>query len=162
MTGTAPATAASKRSSTPAARAAAKSSSPCWAISCLLALTTGLPASSAARTYSRAGSVPPISSTIRSEAARISVEVALAAAQDAGDLGPGADRRGDRFGALADEVVEGAADRAAAEQPDLHDGRVRVSHRSRPARQVLVGLAADHHAGVAAEQKTTGGRGTPL
>ena len=66
------ATAASKRSCTPASRATAKSSSPCWASSCLLAVTTGLPARSAASTCSRAGSVPPISSTTRSEPARIS------------------------------------------------------------------------------------------
>ena len=40
--GSPPATAASKRSCTPASRATAKSSSPCWASSCLLAVTTGL------------------------------------------------------------------------------------------------------------------------
>ena len=50
MIGTTPATAASKRSCTPASRAAANSSSPCWASSCLLAVTTGCPARSAAST----------------------------------------------------------------------------------------------------------------
>ena len=44
MTGTTPATAASKRSWTPASRAASKSSSPNWAMSCLLAVTTWRPA----------------------------------------------------------------------------------------------------------------------
>ena len=70
--GITPATAASKRICTPASRATSKSSSPCWASSCLLAVTTGLPARSAASTCSRAGSVPPISSTIRSEPASTS------------------------------------------------------------------------------------------
>ena len=50
ITGTAPATAASKRNWTPASRAASKSSSPYWATSCLFAVTTGLPARSAAST----------------------------------------------------------------------------------------------------------------
>ena len=67
MTGTTPATAPSKRSWTPFSRAHAHSSSPCWESSCLLAETTCLPAFIARSTYSRAGSMPPISSTIRSE-----------------------------------------------------------------------------------------------
>src|SRR6201996_7408885 len=71
-TGITAATAASKRSWTPLSRAIWKSSSPCWASSCLFAVTTGRPARIAAATYSRAGSVPPISSTIRSEPSRIS------------------------------------------------------------------------------------------
>jgi hypothetical protein len=41
-TGTAPATAASKRSCTPCSRATANSSSPCWESSCLFAVTTWL------------------------------------------------------------------------------------------------------------------------
>ncbi len=45
--GITPATAASKRSCTPASRATSKSSSPCWASSCLLAVTTGRLARSA-------------------------------------------------------------------------------------------------------------------
>ena len=49
-TGIAAQTDASKRSCTPAADAAAKSSAPSRAISCLLAETTGFPASSSART----------------------------------------------------------------------------------------------------------------
>ena len=47
ITGTTPATAASKRSWTPALRAASNSSSPCCATSCLLAVTTWRPAASA-------------------------------------------------------------------------------------------------------------------
>src|SRR3954451_5183010 len=65
------ATAASKRSCTPASRATPKSSSPCWASSCLLAVTSGRPARIASIAKLRAGSVPPISSTIRSERSRI-------------------------------------------------------------------------------------------
>src|SRR4051794_24211849 len=72
MTGTTPATAPSKRSWTSFSRAVAHSSSPWWASSCLLAVTTCLPAFIARRTYSRAGSRPPISSTIRSERSRMS------------------------------------------------------------------------------------------
>src|SRR3954466_8415107 len=74
MTGTTPATAPSKRSWTPCSRAQLHSSSPCEARSSLLAETTCLPARMAASTYSRAGSMPPISSTIRSEPSRISVK----------------------------------------------------------------------------------------
>src|SRR5437764_1572649 len=70
-TGTTPATAASKRRRTPRLRAVSKSSSPCCESSCLFALTTSLPARSAVRRYSRAGSIPPISSTSRSDPARI-------------------------------------------------------------------------------------------
>ena len=72
ITGIAPATAASKRSWAPPSLAAATSSSPCWATSCLLAVTTWRPSRRARVTYSRAGSMPPISSTITSLAARIS------------------------------------------------------------------------------------------
>src|SRR5829696_5917497 len=72
MTGTTPATAASKRSCTSRSRASAHSSSPWWASSCLLAVTTWRPARMASMTYWRAGSRPPISSTMRSEASRIS------------------------------------------------------------------------------------------
>ena len=50
MIGTAPATAASKRSWTPLSRAASNSSSPNCAMSCLLAVTTWRPARSARST----------------------------------------------------------------------------------------------------------------
>ena len=71
-TGTTPATAASKRSLTPCARAVSNSSSPCWESSSLFALTTSLPARMATSRNSRAGSIPPISSRSRSAPARIS------------------------------------------------------------------------------------------
>jgi len=66
MRGMAPATAASKRRSTPALAAASNNSAPDAAISSLLAVTTGLPAFRAVSTSSRAGSNPPMSSTTRS------------------------------------------------------------------------------------------------
>ena len=72
MTGTTPATAPSKRSCTPHARAHSQSSSPCWDRSCLLAVTTWRPSRIASSNHARAGSIPPISSTIRSERSRIS------------------------------------------------------------------------------------------
>src|SRR3954447_19205853 len=71
MTGTTPATAPSKRSCTLCSRAVLQSSSPWEASRSLLAETTCLPARMAFSTYSRAGSRPPISSTIRSLPSRI-------------------------------------------------------------------------------------------
>ena len=62
ITGMAAQTLASKRSCTPAREAAEKSSAPRRAMSCLLAETTGFPASRRARTWSPAGSRPPITS----------------------------------------------------------------------------------------------------
>src|SRR4051812_21380218 len=62
MTGIAAHTLASKRSCTPASDAAAKSSSPRRATSCLLAETTGLPARSRRSTWSPVPSTPPITS----------------------------------------------------------------------------------------------------
>ncbi|CAB4587420.1 unannotated protein [freshwater metagenome] len=66
MTGIPPATAASKSKSTPAASAAPNSSTPTLANSSLLAVTTGLPSDSAVEMSSRAGSMPPMTSTTRS------------------------------------------------------------------------------------------------
>ena len=65
ITGIAAHTDASKRSWTPLSDAVAKSSAPRRATSCLFALTTGLPARRRSRTYSPAGSRPPISSATR-------------------------------------------------------------------------------------------------
>ena len=50
----------------PVRRAVASSSGPWWAMTCLLAVTTGLPAPSAAAMSVRAGSSPPITSTMTS------------------------------------------------------------------------------------------------
>ena len=62
ITGIAAQTLASKRSCTPAPEAAAKSSAPRRATSCLLAETTLLPRPSSSETYAPAGSTPPITS----------------------------------------------------------------------------------------------------
>ena len=61
-----PATAASNNRSTPASSAVANSSVPTLASSSLLPVMTGLPLRSAVVMNSRAGSMPPISSTITS------------------------------------------------------------------------------------------------
>ena len=61
-----PPTLASKATARPAARAWAKTFAPCSARSALLAVTTCLPAASAASTNCKAGSVPPIVSMMMS------------------------------------------------------------------------------------------------
>src|SRR6478735_12033767 len=62
ITGIAAHTEASKRSCTPPAAAASNSSAPRRATSCLLAVTTGRPERSSPRTWSPAGSTPPMTS----------------------------------------------------------------------------------------------------
>ena len=84
----------------------------------MFAVTTCLPADSARRMYSRAGSVPPITSTIRSLLLEDLVEVALAARQHAGDLGPQPGGGLDRVRPPFEQLVERPADRPAAEEPD--------------------------------------------
>ena len=64
--GIAPPTAASKRSWRPWRAASVSSAAPWRAITCLFAVTTDLPASSAARIQSAAGSTPPMASTTTS------------------------------------------------------------------------------------------------
>ena len=66
MSGMPPATDASNSRSTPAVAATSNSSSPKFASSSLFAVTTGLPDFSAVRISERAGSIPPITSTITS------------------------------------------------------------------------------------------------
>src|SRR4051812_21834840 len=66
MMGIPPATAASNRKSRLALAAAANTSAPTLARSSLLAVTTGLPAARAPRISSRAGSMPPMTSTTTS------------------------------------------------------------------------------------------------
>jgi hypothetical protein len=61
-TGIAAQTLASKRSWTPLASAAANSSAPWRASSCLLAVTTDLPAAKSSSIHSRVGETPPITS----------------------------------------------------------------------------------------------------
>ncbi len=66
MRGMPPATAASNSRSTPAALAVSHSSPPWLASSSLLALTTGLPLRKACSRRSRAGEIPPMTSTTTS------------------------------------------------------------------------------------------------
>ena len=66
MSGIPPATAASNNKSTPAASDCAHSSWPTLASNSLFAVTTGLPLAIAVAISSRAGSMPPITSTMRS------------------------------------------------------------------------------------------------
>src|SRR5690606_28299169 len=66
MMGIPPATLPSKNRSTPRRAAKERSSGPCLASTSLLAVTTGLPLSSAAAMRSRAGSTPPMTSTTMS------------------------------------------------------------------------------------------------
>ncbi len=90
------------------------------------------------------------------------VEVALAAPEDAGDLGPAPGGRRDRRGARLEQLDEGAADGAVAEQPDPDrsgSGRA-LRHRARSGRR---GSRGGRRACASPpEQKTTGGRGMPL
>ncbi len=139
MTGTTPATAASKRSWTPASRAASKSSSPCWAMSCLLAVTTWRPAAQRRAARSRGPARCRRSARPRSPSrSRMFVEVALGAPQDAGDLGTPSRRRPRPGGPLGDQARgRRPTDRAHAEQADSCAG----AHRTSIAHQVLVGLA---------------------
>ena len=76
MNGMPPATAASKSRSTPASCAAAYSSAPQAARSALLAVTTGLPSASAASTSARAGSTPPMTSTMTSTDGSVAIAMA--------------------------------------------------------------------------------------
>jgi len=71
-----PATAASKSRSTPAASATANSSVPKLASSSLLPVITGFPLRSAVVISSRAGSIPPISSTTRSIVGSLTIAMA--------------------------------------------------------------------------------------
>ena len=137
----------------------------------MFAVTTCLPPRSARSRYSRAGSIPPITSTSRSELGEDLLEVAARARQHAADHRPPAVEALDLAGALVEQRRERAADRAVAEQADLERARatalaapasprapqptsraVRSSKRSR-----LTTTRASPSL-----QKITGGRGTPL
>ena len=85
------------------------------------------------------------------------VEVARAARQHAADLGPAAGEALDLVGALLEQLVEGRADGAVAEQADPEAAQ----RTSRPS-EVLEALAPHDHARLAVAAKITGGRGTPL
>ncbi len=136
MIGMPPATAASKATITPLACAAAKISLPCFASSALLAVTTCLPCPMAAITSSRARVSPPISSTtmsmpgsattaIGSATSRIpsspTVRVfAISLAVAIGDLDFAAGPARDLLAVAAQHLDGAAADRAQAQQADVH------------------------------------------
>src|SRR3954447_11017392 len=140
MTGTTPATAASKRSWTPWSRAAAHSSSPCWESSCLLAVTTCLPAPMARSTYSRAGSIPPMTSTTRSERSRMSAKSPRERVRTPASSG--------RRPVMCSTCGARASSRRANAPPTVPWPR-RPTLNEVTSRQVFVGLAADDDAGVA-------------
>ena len=75
MMGMLTATAPSYATVTPCCRAAAKISLPCVASSALLAVTTCLPARMAASTHSRAGLVPPATSTTTSTSGCVATSI---------------------------------------------------------------------------------------
>jgi hypothetical protein len=117
--------------------AAAYSSGPSWATSSLLAVTTGLPSSSARRISGPAGSRPPMTSTTTSTSsasttAQGSVVKTSAAAAGRGrgsrsrtatrvtsSFAPGP--RGDVVGLAVEDRDDTATDGAAAEQADADD-----------------------------------------
>ncbi len=105
-TGTAPATAASKRSRTPCSRAVSNSSSPCWESSCLLAVTTSLPARIAASRYSRAGSIAADQLDEQVGVREDLREVPAGARQHAADHGPAAVEALDLLGPLREQLGE--------------------------------------------------------
>src|SRR4051812_38615477 len=142
MIGITPATAASKRSWTPASRARANSSSPCCASSCLFAVTTGLAASSARLTYSSAGSVPPISSTMTSEEERI-------CSKSPSERFRTPVRSGRRPVAAATASARSASSSANALPTVPRPSRPIRTGSLIPCGQVLVGLAPDDDARVA-------------
>src|SRR3954447_20334354 len=142
MTGTTPATAPSKRSCTPCSRAHAHSSSPCWESSCLLADTTWRPPRIAATTYSRAGSMPPITSTIRSEPSRISrksLRERVRVPESAG-----------RMPVIASIAPARSASSSAKAPPTVPDPSRPMRNSDVSGMQVLVGLATHRQARLAA------------
>ena len=137
-----PATAASKSRSTPCRSAAWNSSTPTLASSSLLAVTTGLPAASAVVISSRAGSMPPMTSTTRSTsgsattswASRVSTPGAArrrgrgeVAHGDPGDLEAHAGAGLDLLGLLGDQPT-----RAAPTLPHKTPTRTCVNAARRP------------------------------
>ena len=131
-----PATAASKSRSTLAPSATANSSAPWLASSSLLAVMTGLPDFTACTISSRAGSMPPMTSTTRSIVGVVDhgagvvgehplgqFDRALAghvAHRDLGHLQPQAGAGLDHVALGLDQADQGRPDVAAAEHPDPH------------------------------------------
>src|SRR4051812_47883386 len=149
MTGTTPATAPSKRSWTACSRAVAHSSSPCEASSSLLADTTCLPCCIAVSTYSRAGSIPPISSTTRSLFSRMSTKSPRERVSTPVTSGFRPVRC-----AIASARSPSSVSNAAPTVPWPSSPTLYVSDM-----QVLEGLAAHHEAGAAGFAEHDGGSG---
>ena len=124
----------------PTAAATSNSSSPTLASSSLFAVTTGLPAFSAVRINDRAGSTPPMTSTITStsgaattllgvvrEHARRERDVALLGEvlhRDARDLEPHAGAARDEVGVRVEQPDQRGADVAAPEDADPYQAVV--------------------------------------
>ena len=106
------------------------------------------------RTYSRAGSMPPISSTIRSRVGEDLVEVAARAREHAADLGP--------FGPVTCAICSArslsSCSNAAPTVPCPSSPTLYVSGHAGPRRS----RGARPGARSPSLQNTTGGRGTPL
>ena len=144
-----PPTAASNRRSTPACSATANRSTPTLASSSLFAVTTGLPLRRAVPISSRAGSMPPMTSTTTSIAGSATtakaswvstpsgeVDRALlghAAHRDPADLEIEPGTCGDVGAPGPDEVDERGADVAAPEDADPHPFHGRSMLRIGPA-----------------------------
>ena len=130
MTGTTPATEASKRSCTLCSRAVAHSSSPCWESSCLFAVTTWRPDRMRLQDVvaRRLDAADELDDQVR--ALEDLLEVAARAGEHARELGAQAGDRLDLVGARRQQLGEGRADRAVAEQPDVRSLTSRLSRSS--------------------------------
>ena len=144
ITGIAAQTLASKRSWTPASAAAAKSSAPRWATSCLFAVTTGFPAASSSSTWLACGldaahhlgddadcGVVADRRGVRRQDARVGQEVALlldVAYERADDPQPVPGCALDVLRVLDEKPVDRGADRSVAEEADSDD----VAEASQP------------------------------
>ena len=148
ITGTTPATAASKRSCTPCSRAAAHSSSPCWREQLLVGGDDV-----AARRASRAGRsrapgrARPSARRSGRQPARISSKSPRVRVSTPRDLGP---QPGDRARSASARSREQRARTPSRPCRGRAGRRGRAQTYSRAQRQVLVGLAAHDDARVAA------------
>ena len=134
------------------------SSSPCWESSCLLAVTTCLPAPHrpqhvVARRLDAADQLDDQVATL----ARMSSKSPARAGQHAADLRAQAGDRLDRVGALGEQLVRTPTPTVPWPSSPMRNCSVDVTGG-----EVLVGLAPHDDARVAVRQKITGGRGTPL
>src|SRR5918992_5658034 len=124
-------------------------SSPCVDSTALFAVTTCFPASMARRMYSRAGSMPPISSTTRSlRPTRSSKSPSVRVSTPA----------------ISGRIPVACSIAGARSSSSSWNADPTVPRPSRPtlnvtSRQVVEGLAADHHPGIAAGAEDDGWAG---